>query len=220
MSPARAISRRRSLALLGGVLAFAAPGTVSAAPGGGAGLFGSHETMRTTGGKFPKWQGALDRTLDERKQPTTACRPDALTACQLQEWQKLLRMLAPLPFERTLDAVNLEMNKRAYILDPINWGVPDYWASPGQFFRKNGDCEDYAIAKYMSMRSLGIPVSQMRIVVLHDENLKLPHAVLAVRSKNDQLILDNQTDKIVSHRVIRHYRPIFSINEEAWWLHR
>lgn len=219
MPPPRAITRRRSLALLGGILAVAAPGSARAARGG-AGLFGSHETMRTAGGRFPKWQGALDRTLDERKLLQAACRPDAITACQLQEWQQLLRQLAPLPFERALDAVNLEMNKRAYILDPINWGVPDYWASPGQFFRKNGDCEDYAIAKYMSMRSLGIPVSQMRIVVLHDENLKIPHAVLAVRSGNDQVILDNQTDKIVSHRVIRHYRPIFSINEEAWWLHR
>ncbi|MBO6784654.1 MAG: hypothetical protein JJ899_15470, partial [Alphaproteobacteria bacterium] len=57
-------------------------------------------------------------------------------------------------------------------------------------------------------------------VVLNDQNLKIPHAVLAVRNAGDELILDNQVDRVVSHRVIRHYRPIFSINEEAWWMHR
>ena len=42
------------------------------------------------------------------------------------------------------------MNRSPYIVDPINWGVKDYWESPGQFFSRKGDCEDYAIAKYLT----------------------------------------------------------------------
>lgn len=132
----------------------------------------------------------------------------------------MLDNLRSAPRQVQFEQVNLELNRRAYVLDPINWGVADYWASPAQFFQKNGDCEDYSIAKYMSLRDLGLKSAEMRIIVLNDTNLKIPHAVLAVRHGNDELILDNQVNRVISHRVIRHYRPIFSINEEAWWLHR
>jgi len=112
------------------------------------------------------------------------------------------------------------MNARADILDLVNWGVEDYWATPGQCLQRNGDCEDYAIAKYMSRRALGVPPEAMRIVVLKDRNLGIGHAVLAVTLGADTPIFDNQISTVVRHLRIRHYRPIYSINETAWWLHR
>ena len=50
-----------------------------------------------------------------------------------------------------LDAVNRYMNKHQYITDIVNWGVTDYWETPREFFLKDGDCEDFAIAKFKSL---------------------------------------------------------------------
>ena len=96
----------------------------------------------------------------------------------------------------------------------------DYWATPKQFFDRNGDCEDYAISKYISLRNLGLPVEDMRIVVLNDLNLKIAHAMLVVYLDGEALVLDNQITQVINARRIRHYKPIYSINERNWWLHR
>lgn len=219
----RAGTRRALLAMLGGMGAsLMSPSWAQAAIGSGSGdgLFGYTDVPRRDSSRFPKWNGALNRTFKERASLSQSCRPGRLSACQMHEWQSLLDGLRQAALHTQLDTINREMNRRTYVLDPVNWGVRDYWASPAQFFRKNGDCEDFSIAKYMSLRALGIPAARMRVVVLNDENLAIPHAVLAVRDGGDELVLDNQINRVVSHRQIRHYRPIFSINEEGWWLHR
>lgn len=214
-------TRRGFLTVLGAAgLTAALPRAGHAATRPGRGLFGSTETRREGSARFPKWKGAIDRTLREREILKQPCRKSAVSTCDMHDWQALLNTLRGRARAEQIHQINLEMNRRAYVLDPINWGVADYWASPAQFFQKNGDCEDYSIAKYMSLRDLGLQPRDMRVVVLNDENLKIPHAVLAVRNAGDELILDNQVNRVVSHRIIRHYRPIFSINEEAWWLHR
>ena len=119
-----------------------------------------------------------------------------------------------------ITGVNHFLNKKDYIVDPINWGLKDYWATPRQFNRKNGDCEDYAIAKYLSLKALGIPEMQMRIVVLNDLNLELLHAVLAVYDTTGNIyILDNQIPHVMKHNDIHHYEPVYSINEHLWWKH-
>jgi len=187
------------------------------------GLFGSTERMRESLKPFPKWRGTLARYFEERElldRPCDGVRGGRIDLCKLEQWQDFLQALAGAEPRRQIDAVNREMNARSYILDTVNWGVKDYWATPGQFLHRDGDCEDYAIAKYMSLRSLGVPAAAMRIVVLHDMNLDVPHAVLAVELNGDTLILDNQISSVVRHERIRHYRPIYSVNEAAWWMHR
>ena len=221
MNSNQSLTRRGFLTVVGATgLTAALPRSGHAATRPGQGVFGSTETRREGSARFPKWKGAIDRTLRERQQLTQPCRKTAVSSCDMHDWQELLNNLRGRARGDQINLINLELNRRAYVLDPINWGVADYWASPAQFFQKNGDCEDYSIAKYMSLRDLGLQPRDMRVVVLNDENLKIPHAVLAVRNDGDELILDNQVNRVVSHRVIRHYRPIFSINEEAWWLHR
>lgn len=184
------------------------------------GLFGSTETRHDNPGRFPKWQGALQRYFSETPQLRQTCDRDRFGQCQLQDWQIFLDRLAGQPAVRQIEAVHAEMNRRRYVLDPINWNQPDYWASPGQFFARNGDCEDFGIAKFMSLRALGFPQEHMRVVVLQDLNLKVAHAVMSIDHDGQTLILDNQVSRVIPHQVIRHYRPIYSINETHWWLHR
>ena len=183
-------------------------------------LFGWDEKRFDSIGPFTKWRGTLDRYFKERKLESGSCQSTLFNKCHLQDWKKFVGGLKGKPSMAQLDAVNRYMNRAPYITDPVNYGVPDYWATPKQFFVKDGDCEDYAITKYLSLRALGWPVEKMRIVVLQDENLRVAHAVLVVYHQGRTYVLDNQIDQVVTDDRIAHYRPIYSINEKSWWLHQ
>jgi len=120
-----------------------------------------------------------------------------------------------------LQLINKVINEEKYIIDPINWNMADYWATPNQFSIKDGDCEDYAISKYMLLKAMGFPKENMRIVILNDQNLEILHAILAVYSEDGKIyILDNQISAVLEDKDIHHYKPIYSINEFYWWKHR
>lgn len=183
-------------------------------------LFGSREIKSAKLEKFRKWNDVLARYQAGEAKGKRKCRVSRVNRCKAQKWEAFLKDIASRPLRDQIDAVNSYFNRLQYIVDPVNYGKKDYWATPVQFFNKNGDCEDYAISKYMSLRKLGVPVEKMRIVVLRDLNLKVAHAVLVVYYKGEPLILDNQISQVISADRIRHYRPIYSINEKYWWLHR
>jgi len=183
-------------------------------------VFGFDEKRSTKLTPFSKWSGVLARYKAERQRELDPCSSGLFTSCNLQDWRKFTDGLKGAGQLAQLDAVNRYMNRSPYIIDPINYGVPDYWATPVQFFVKDGDCEDYAITKYLSLRSLGWPAEKMRIVVLQDMNLNIAHAVLVVQLDGKGYVLDNQISQLVTDDQILHYRPIYSINENAWWLHR
>lgn len=183
-------------------------------------LFGSTEIRSGNLSKFEKWTEVLGRYAKEEPNELQKCAPTQFNPCNTARWRIFLYSLKDLPKRQQLDSVNAYLNKWMYIIDQVNWGKSDYWATPGQFLVKNGDCEDYAIAKYVSLLHLGFDKSQLRIVVLNDLNLKVPHAILAVYLDGEVLILDNQIVQVVPADRIKHYKPIYSINEGSWWLHR
>ncbi|MFC7048126.1 transglutaminase-like cysteine peptidase [Emcibacter nanhaiensis] len=187
------------------------------------GLFGSREIMSHQLSAFKKWNGMVERHAAEtdpghkRKGP---CRVTVNFQCPIDEWNDLIAGLKNKDLSLQLDRINRHMNRAPYITDIINWGVKDYWATLRQFFTKDGDCEDYAIAKYYSLKALGVPADNMRIVVVQDTNLDVAHAVLVVFDKDKTWVLDNQIQYVVQEKTILHYKPLYSINENAWWLHR
>lgn len=182
-------------------------------------IFGTREIEKDGLGPFKKWSVVLERYTAERNLETAPCDSGLFTRCYLQDWRKFLAGLQGKPLMEKLAEVNSYMNEHRYITDPVNWGVPDYWEVPREFFQKDGDCEDYAIAKYLSLRILGVPPDMLRLVVLQDENLRVPHAILVVYVNGTALVLDNQFGRVVQADRIQHYRPIYSVNENHWWLH-
>jgi len=182
-----------------------------------AGIFGAQETWHDGLKPFPKWTDALERYLKTKQKDAGPCEATLFTRCHYKEWMKLLDEVRDKPPEYQLGKINYYMNRYRYIIDPINWGVRDYWAIPAQFFRKDGDCEDYAIAKYMSLRALGWNADKLRIVVLQDLNLRVAHAILAVQMDDRILLLDNQISIVVDSRQVRHYKPFYAVNENGWW---
>lgn len=182
-------------------------------------IFNSTEVESSNLKPFFKWTGMLDRHRGTHASEAN-CTPGKSKKCFRQEWMGFLDSLKGKNVNSQLDAVNRRMNEAEYILDIINWGVQDYWATPYQFFVKDGDCEDYAIAKYISLKMLGFSPDQMRIVVLQDTNLGVIHAILVVYTGDKTVVLDNQISQVVSADKIYHYSPIYSINESNWWRHR
>jgi len=197
-------------------LPVAANTTASAFPS----IFSTRTTKSSNIAMFPKWGGALSRYFSERQLTDASCTSTLFNQCHLTEWKEFLTSLKGKGKLSQVKAVNAYMNRQRYFTDPRNYGVKDYWATPGQFFERNGDCEDYAIAKFMSLRALGFTNKEMRIVVLQDMNLRVGHAILVVNLNGQALVLDNQVRSVVRAETIRHYRPIYSINEHNWWLHR
>jgi len=183
-------------------------------------LFGTKEFESSKLNKFTKWTGVIARYQAELKERRQKCRVSRINTCAYEHWQKFLKKIADLPRREQIEKVNTYVNHFLYVVDPVNYGKNDYWATPKQFFDRSGDCEDYAISKYMSLRTLGFPIDDMRIVVLTDLNLKIAHAVLVVYYKGEALVLDNQIHQVIDANRIHHYKPIYSINEHNWWLHR
>jgi predicted transglutaminase-like cysteine proteinase len=183
-------------------------------------LFGTKEIRNKNLKPFPKWTGMLKRYFKEGALGEGDCSSTTFNACHLAEWQQFLNSLEGKKLVKQVKAVNRYLNGVKYITDIRNWGVDDYWATPTQFKDQNGDCEDYAIAKYMSLRAIGFPLDKMRIVVVQDQNLGVAHGILAVYIKGKPYILDNQIKQILPSKKIHHYKPFFSVNEKFWWLHR
>ena len=183
-------------------------------------LFGTAEYQSEALRELPQWQDVLARMQAEASL-TAACRaaPERCPSRAARAWSRLLHSLDGAPTAVQLREVNRFVNGWHYRTDADNYGRSDYWATPFEFFRRAGDCEDYAIAKYRSLRLLGVPAEQLRLVVLQDIARNLPHAVLAAYLDGRVLILDNLNDAVLPQESLPHYLPYYSVNERARWAH-
>ena len=181
-------------------------------------LFGFTQAAQDDVRAFPQWLDALERHLRDNLRDGD-CGERQLNRCHMAEWLAFLARVRALPQQDQLREVNRYANEKDYVLDLENYAVEDYWAVPREFLGNGGDCEDFAITKYFSLGWLGFPREEMRIVVVQDTNLRVPHAVLAVGRGADILILDNQVREVLPDERVVHYAPVFSLNERSWWIH-
>ena len=183
-------------------------------------LFGKHEIHFSDLARFARWTDLLARWKAEREDGAESCTAaDAVASpCAPPEWTDLVGRLRGLPLRRQLDAVNDAINAHPYVSAIQNWGDPAHWETPFEFMRKNGQCQDYAIAKFLLLRELGVPNDRMRLVVLRDERRQIDHAVLVVSADGRELLLDNLIDGVVPASAAADYRAYYSINETGWWL--
>lgn len=176
-------------------------------------LFGSYELYSPKIARFPDWMDMLERQRIEAAGCNTA-------TCTSDGWDGLVTGLKDKPLGLQLREVNNLINARHYVLDKDNWTDPDYWATPYEFLKKSGDCEDFAIAKYMALKALGVAVENMRVVVMWDSRTKSGHAALVVYVGDEAFLLDNLIASVVRADTVDHYRAVYSINEAGWWLHK
>jgi predicted transglutaminase-like cysteine proteinase len=179
-----------------------------------SGLFGTEEVYSSDNAAFTKWNGMLAR---HRAQLAEA---GACEGCVAAEWRDLVARLTALPFRAKIEAVNAALNRYPYVTSLRNWGETNRWETPLEFLRKGGQCQDYAIAKYLALRAAGVPADRLRLVVLRDMRLEIDHAVTVAYGEGEAWVLDNQSAALVTTDSLLHYQPYYSISEQGWWLHR
>jgi len=189
-------------------------------------FFASVEVRANNLSAFHKWRSALARAEAEdaafsvHQSQGEGCPQVVSPACRYAGWLQFLDGLQAADRWHQLTAVNRELNRRRYVTDPVNWGVEDYWESPGEFLARDGDCEDFAIAKFLSLRRLGWPAGSLRLAAVRDVRLNVGHAVLVAFLDGHTWMLDNQIEEVTDTERVRDYLPVFSIDEQSWWRHR
>ena len=142
---------------------------------------------------------------------------------RLTDWEVLINEHQEATEAEQILAANRFFNRRGFVPDIEHWGRRDYWATPVEFLATNaGDCEEFANAKYMTLRAMGIPEEQLRVTYVDAIHLEQAHMVLAYypRSDSDPLILDNLVDSIQPSSQRTDLRPVYSFNGTDLWLAR
>lgn len=137
---------------------------------------------------------------------------------KIEAWSRITRDLKDEPIEDQLYEINNFFNEVPYYTDKVHWGKPDYWATPVEMLGTNGgDCEDYVIAKYFSLRALGVPDSKLRMMFVTALQQNQAHMVLAYYPEPNAipLILDNINPRILPASKRRDLRPVYSFNGEG-----
>lgn len=174
-------------------------------------MFGYSEEEHDDLTQFTKWESVLNKYNDEVASQNSG----------LSKMVAGLQGMANMTPEQKIRAVNAYINNSiAYNPDSMVWGRSDYWAAPGETFaRGEGDCDDYAIAKFFALKMLGFKDNDMRIVILRDGRKNEIHAVLSLNYGGSNYILDNQSEYVVQDTQISYYTPIYSLSERGYWTH-
>ncbi|MGO8907835.1 MAG: transglutaminase-like cysteine peptidase [Bradyrhizobium sp.] len=177
--------------------------------------FGLFASKLSGGGLLEKWLG-VERKLDDERVQLALCDGDR-TRCVSPA---ALQFLAIVDDARAREgrarlgeinrAINLAIRPMS---DMAQYGQIDVWSSPLVTFATGaGDCEDYAIAKFVALRMAGVSPDDLRIVVMRDTIRGEDHAVAMARLDDHWLTLDNRRMAMVEDADVRNYRPLFVID--------
>ncbi len=142
-------------------------------------------------------------------------------ARRMTEWQALMERHQGGSEAEKLILVNDFFNQLTYRSDLNIWGKDDYWATPVEALGKGqADCEDYSIAKYFTLREMGVPEEKMRIMYVKALELDQAHMVLTYypEAGGVPLVLDNLNGQILSADKRGDLAPVYSFNAEGLWL--
>jgi predicted transglutaminase-like cysteine proteinase len=120
-----------------------------------------------------------------------------------------------LPARQTITAglverINRDVNRAPY----VEAATDAAWETPDELRTHGGACRDYAVAKYVALRSAGIADDDLRVEIVRDGAAW--HAVLDVRVSREWLMLDSRSDGVMP-RALARYRSVYLINGSGWW---
>lgn len=140
----------------------------------------------------------------------------------LDKWLLMITENQDQDIHTKLELVNYFFNKKIKFVDDIvHWHKEDYWATPVEFIgTKGGDCEDYALAKYFTLKAMGVDPAKLRLMYVRALRYDQAHMVLIYSNSLDQmpLILDNLNPRILPANKRRDLKPIYSFNGDGLWL--
>ena len=136
-------------------------------------------------------------------------------------WEDLIQKNKSPSDREKLEKVNHFFNSRIrFASDMEVWGVQDYWASPIEFLcKKAGDCEDFAIAKFFTLKAMGVAEEKLNITYVKAIQYNIAHMALTYYSEPgaEPLVLDNLIDSIEPGSKRTDLMPVFSFNGLGLW---
>jgi predicted transglutaminase-like cysteine proteinase len=177
--------------------------------------FGLRVEPVTTGQVLDKWNG-LVADIRAENEILARCRKDA-SHCPAAA-QKFLDVVA---IGRAYDgrarigiinrAINLAIRPTS---DLVQWGIADRWSAPLETLASGrGDCEDYAIAKYVALRETGLAGNDVRLIIVRDLASGEDHAVVAARVEAKWIMLDNRRLTLLEDDAMPHVLPLFAFDD-------
>tara|TARA_R110002072_G_scaffold36524_2_gene107495 strand:+ start:37758 stop:38459 length:702 start_codon:yes stop_codon:yes gene_type:complete len=140
---------------------------------------------------------------------------------RLLSWQHMVSSSADLEEQQKLIQVNDFFNRIRFVADQNHWQKTDYWATPIEFLATDGgDCEDFAIAKYITLRALNVPDDKLRITYVKALTLNQAHMVLTYYDSPSAIpsVLDNLDPIIKTADKRTDLQPVYSFNGDGLWL--
>jgi predicted transglutaminase-like cysteine proteinase len=171
---------------------------------------------------WSKWR-TVEAAIDAENPVLARCRADAQECSPAAaRFSAIINDAGKLEGRSRIDAVNRRVNAALrYRSDADQWSVADRWSAPleasntGSFDTGFGDCEDYAIAKYVALREAGVETADLRLLLVHDKMARLDHAVLAIRNDGRWLMLDNRHDVLLENKDAWFFTPLFAIDRQG-----
>jgi predicted transglutaminase-like cysteine proteinase len=192
-----------------GIFTSSSPGNVDQRSGE---PFGLSSAVPVKAGKLvQKWQ-TVNREIKSEVAVLLRCL--AYRHCSIAA-QKFLKIIAEGREHEGLDRVghiNRAINLSIVPMSDIRqWGVTDRWSSPLETLSTgHGDCEDYAIAKYVALLAAGVSKKDVKIVIARVGNEE--HAIVTVRVAEAWIVLENRWLALVPDVEVRHITPEFLLD--------
>ena len=139
----------------------------------------------------------------------------------LVSWEDLINHDTSLTDHERLKRVNDFFNRLEFVDDSTHWGKKDYWATPIEFLgSRGGDCEDFTIAKYFTLKAMGVAEERLNLTYVKALHYNVPHMVLTYYATPDAepLVLDNLVKDIKRASERSDLIPIYSFNGTGLWL--
>lgn len=140
---------------------------------------------------------------------------------KLLAWQQFIRDDDSADDLQRLAKVNEFFNRLTFVSDAIHWSQKDYWATPIEFLASDGgDCEDFALAKYFTLKLMGVAEDKLHLTYVKALKLNQAHMVLTYyeRPGSVPLVLDNLTNAIEPATKRNDLLPVYAFNGAGLWL--
>lgn len=148
----------------------------------------------------------------------------------IMQWRQMLEEVADHSELEQVRRVNEFFHRNVvYQRDEVLYGVEDYWATPLETLGQGlGDCEDWAIAKYASLRHLGISEERLRLIYVRAQiggprsPIRRAHMVLGYfeTPNAEPVIMDSLISSVLPASERTDLSPTFSFNADGLWVGR
>jgi predicted transglutaminase-like cysteine proteinase len=194
------------------------PARPAPAPPQGEEPFGLITFRAPEGALWVKWR-KLESELQAEAEALAQCQamPERCASPAAQKYLALIAESRKLSGRGKIDRINRAINAAVrYTSDLAQHGVLDLWSAPlATLASGQGDCEDYAIAKYVALRAAGFAADDLRLVLVRDRQARQDHAVAGVRHDGRWLMLDNRHDVLLENKDAWHFTPLFALDREG-----